>query len=287
MAQKKELLLGAHMSIAGGFDKSIERALATGSSTMQIFTKSNQMWAAKPINPNDALLFKETLKESGLTKIVAHAAYLINLGAQDENIQEKSRNGLILEINRCDELGIPYLVIHPGAHTGGGEEKALKLIAHNIDKVFDEAAPKTMILLESTAGQGTNVGYTFEQLRTIYDHSTHKERLGFCLDTCHIFAAGYDISTTDGYHKTIKHFDEIIGLEKLKAIHLNDSKASCNARIDRHAKIGQGHIPLEIFKLILTDNRIENIPKILETPVENPIEEYREEINMLKKLIST
>lgn len=152
MAQNKQLLLGAHMSIAGGFDKSIERALATGSSTMQIFTKSNQMWAAKPINPNDALLFKETLKESGLTKIVAHAAYLINLGAQDENIQEKSRNGLILEINRCDELGIPYLVIHPGAHTGGGEEKALKLIAHNIDQVFEEASPKTMILLESTAG---------------------------------------------------------------------------------------------------------------------------------------
>jgi len=274
-------LVGSHVSIAGGLHKAAERAVELGATSMQLFTKSNRSWFEKPISPDDEKRFKATVKEAGLKKIVAHSSYLINIASANPKTERQSTNSLKHELRRCEQLGIPFLVLHPGSHVGAGEETGLKKICKNLDQVLTTANGKTKLLLETMAGQGTNVGYTFEQLKAIIAGSKHKKLLGVCLDTCHIFAAGYDIGTQEAYEKTMKQFARTIGLRKLKAIHINDSKAELGSRVDRHENLGKGVIPRTAFKLIMQDKRLASIPKLLETP--NP-ELYKKEIAMLKRM---
>lgn len=274
--QSKSLLLGAHISIAGGFDKSIERALSIGCTCMQIFTKSNQQWRAKPISQEDALLFIKTRQEApSIKSIASHASYLINLGSENTDIQKKSMDSLLIELERCQTLHIPFLIIHPGAAGSAPLDSCLALIAQNVNTVFDTFDGDTMLLLENTAGQGSIVGYTFEQLHTIRSRINKINKIGYCFDTCHAFVAGYDFRTPSTYHTMWEKFDTILGLENLKFIHVNDSKKGLGSRIDRHEDIGKGQIGLEGFKLLFNDKRLINVPKVLETPKETLADDKR------------
>ncbi|MEX0940332.1 MAG: deoxyribonuclease IV [Candidatus Babeliales bacterium] len=289
MKQKKQsLLLGAHMSIAGGLQKAIERGESIGCTCIQIFTKSNKQWAAKKLTEEDINNFKNAAKNSTIIKsIVAHAGYLINIGSPNELVNKKSVESLMAELLRCEMLNIPYLILHPGAHLYSSESDCINLIAKNLNLILSENPGNTTILLENTAGQGSNIGYTFEQLKKIYEKVIDKKRVNFCLDTCHAFAAGYDFSTPKEYQQMWIHFDETLGLENLKAIHINDSKFGLGLQKDRHANIGEGKIDLEAFRLLFNDERFFDVPKILETPKEEGLKEDIKNMNTIKNLLSS
>ncbi|MFC1894421.1 deoxyribonuclease IV [Candidatus Dependentiae bacterium] len=283
--KKEVILLGAHVSIAGGLHKAIERGEKIGATAIQIFTKSSRSWFAKKLTEKETELFKIKFKKSKQIKIViAHSSYLINLAAKDKEIEKKSIKSLILELERCHLLKIPYLVLHPGSHVGQGEEEGIKKIAKNLDAVLTNFKEKTSIILETTAGQGTTLGYKFEQLKKILSLCKKKNKIGICIDTCHILAAGYNIKSKKTYNQVMDKFEKILGKTILKVIHLNDSKTDLNSRVDRHANIGKGKIPLSIFKLIMNDKRFQQIPKILETPIQNE-NDFISEIELLKKMI--
>lgn len=282
---KKDILLGAHVSIAGGMYKAFDRGEKIGCTAIQIFTKSGRSWFAKKLTTDEIEKFKERNKESTIKSVIAHSAYLINIGSKNSDTEKKSLKSLIQELERCKELGIPYLVLHPGSHLGAGEEECIKKISKNLDLALKSVKGKVMILLENVAGQGTNVGYTFEQLKEIRDLCKEKKRIGICLDTCHVFAAGYPINTEKGYKETIKKFEKTLGIRSLKAIHLNDSKDGLGEKKDRHANIGKGKIPLSTFRLIMNDPKLKNIPKILETPIKKDESEYIPEIKLLRKMV--
>lgn len=280
------LLLGAHISIAGGLDKAVERAQAIGCTCMQIFVKNNKQWKAKELEKEQIDLFKTKLKKASAIKVVvAHANYLINIGSPNEAIREKSTDSLSFELNRCQLLNIPYLVLHPGASLTGTIEESLEHIARGLNYVLKENPGNTMILLENTAGQGSAVGTNLEQLSTIYNKIIDKERVGFCFDTCHAFAAGYDFTKEKNYEDFWKKFDNILGIEKLKAIHINDSKKECGSKKDRHEHIGKGKIGLEAFRLLFNDKRFFGIPKIIETPKDD-LKEDIENMHILRKMLS-
>ncbi len=258
---------GAHMSISGGHALAIDRALACDMSALQIFTKNQRQWKASPIDPEAAELFRERYKESGLKQVVAHDSYLINVGSPDPELWEKSRAALQDELVRCDQLGVPYLVAHPGAHMNEGVDAGVARIAEAINRVHLELPDgEAMVLLETTAGAGTVIGRTFEELAMIIDQVDDKDRMGVCFDTCHVFAAGYEIRNEADYKKTMQSFDEVIGLERLKAFHLNDSQNALGTRKDRHADIGDGEIGLDAFGFIVNDKRFADVPGLLETP---------------------
>jgi deoxyribonuclease IV len=260
-------LLGAHTSIQGGVAESIPLAEKLKFTAMQIFTKNNNRWFAKPLNESEITLFKSRLKNSNIKFVVAHDCYLINLCAKDKEILTKSRTAFIDELERCEVLGIPYLNFHPGSHGGAGEDVGIKLIAESLNIANSKTKGyKVSSMLEATAGQGTAIGYKFEQLRKIIDLVDDKKRMTVCIDTAHIFAAGYDIKDEKNYKKVIKEFDNIIGLERLKCFHINDSKKELGSRVDRHEHIDKGFIGKEGFKNIMNDKRLEKVPKILETP---------------------
>lgn len=273
--QKRRLLLGAHMSIAGRFENAIEQGTSIGCTTIQIFTKSNRQWQAKPIAQEEAETFKAAVKASDISPVVAHATYLINIGSPDSEIERKSIKAVIDELERCDMLGIPYLVLHPGSHVDTGEAACLERIARNLDTILENAPGDTKILLETMAGQGSTVCYIFEQIGTIRSLSHHKHRVGVCFDTCHAFAAGYDFRTPDGYKAMWEAFDKSVGLEHLYVMHINDSMKEFDSRVDRHADIGKGKIGLEAFELLFNDPRFFDIPKILETPKEDLKDDVR------------
>lgn len=273
--EKKKLLLGAHISTTGGFDKAIHRGESIGCTTIQIFTKNNRQWFAKPIISSEMEVFKNAQKNSIIKTVVAHAAYLINIGASDEVIKNKSLQALKQELERCEQLAIPFLILHPGSSGSMDEYECLDQIALNLDQVISQVPGTSMILLETMAGQGTNLCYTFEQIAHIINRSQFRNRLGVCLDTCHVFAAGYDLRTEETYNRLWEKFDSIIGLEKLKIIHINDSKKELGSRVDRHEHIAQGQLGAEPFKLLFNDPRFFDIPKILETPKEDLIEDLR------------
>jgi deoxyribonuclease-4 len=264
--KKQPLLLGAHISTSGGFEKAIERGESIGCTTIQIFTKSNRQWSAKPIKPEEALAFKKAQSQSIIQVVVAHCAYLINIGASSESIKNKSLTALKDELARCESLGIPYLVLHPGSNGGMSEFDCLQEIATGLDHVLQLVPGKTMILIETMAGQGNNLCYKFEHISQIIQLSQFKSRLGVCFDTCHVFAAGYDFRTEATYAQLWEEFDRVIGLEKLKVIHLNDSKKDLGSRVDRHEHVTKGQLGSEPFRLLLNDERFFAIPKILETP---------------------
>lgn len=277
------MLLGAHISVAGGYSKAIERGESIGCTAIQIFTKSNKSWFAKPITEEEAIEFQKAAHASSIKKILVHSGYLINLASSSLSTRKLSFKSLKEELIRCEALNIPGLVLHPGSHTGGGMEEGTLHIIDALNELFKEHKGNTAILLETMAGQGTSVGHTFENLRTIYDNCKYKERLGICIDTCHIFAAGYDLSSIAGYKKVFKEFSHYFGYRELKAIHLNDSKEDIGSKKDRHANIGKGKIPLEVFKHLLQDPHLTHIPKVLETPVKNFLE-YEKELDLLKSL---
>jgi deoxyribonuclease IV len=266
--RKKTLLLGAHISVSGGYHKAIERALSIGCTTLQIFTKSNRQWAAKPISKEEAITFKENFKESGLHSAIAHASYLINLASHNNAVREQSIKALKQELERCALLDIPYLVLHPGSNSQQSRQDSLACIAESINTILQELPPtnKVMILLETMAGQGNVLCSSFEEIAIIIALITQKSRIGVCVDTCHIFAAGYDLRTKQAYHHTWQQFDTIIGLSYLKVIHCNDSKTAYASRVDRHEDIGKGSLTDECFTLLFNDERFYDIPKILETP---------------------
>ncbi len=259
--------LGAHMSIAGGVDKSIERGRSIGCETIQIFTKSNQQWRAKPLAPEEVAGFLSAWTASGIDPVFAHAAYLINLATPDDEAREKSLEGFIVEVERCAALKLPFIVLHPGAHGGDGVEAGLIRVARALDECFERVADRqVMVLLEISAGQGSSVGYRFEHLALIMERSLYPERLGICFDTCHAFAAGYDLRTPEGFEQTLESMDRLFGLGRLRAIHLNDSKGDLGSHLDRHVHIGLGKLGLESFRLLLNDPRLRHLPMVLETP---------------------
>jgi deoxyribonuclease-4 len=279
-------LLGAHTSMAGGVSKAVERAEQLGFTAFQMFTKNNNRWHAKPLEEKEIIRFKKLLSESNIGFVVSHDSYLINLCAKDENNLIKSRNAFVDELLRCEQLGIKYLNFHPGAHGGQGEDYGLKMIAESINLAHEKTKGiNVSSMLEMTAGQGTNLGYTFEQMAKIIELVDDKNRMSVCIDTAHIFAAGYDIRSESAYEKTITDFDDIIGLDRLHCFHMNDSKKELGSRVDRHEHIGKGFIGLEGFSNIMNDERIVHVPKILETPKGKEQTEDVENLNILRSLI--
>ena len=279
-------MFGAHMSIAGGLEKALERGKKINCRTIQIFTKSSNQWKAKEITDEDLRRFQSFYAQFHISPVVAHDSYLINLASPDPVLHRKSIESFFNEMERCEKLKIPYLVFHPGAHVGSGEKAGLKKIAQSINILLKRGKGfKVTLLLETTAGQGTNLGYKFEHLAKIIKMVRQKKSIGVCVDTCHIFAAGYDITTKKGYKKTFETFNKLVGLDKLKVFHINDSKKELGSRVDRHEHIGKGFLGLKPFKFLVNDRRFANIPKILETPKGPDLKEDVKNFKVLKRLI--
>ncbi len=274
------------MSIAGGVFNAFLHGKSVGCNTIQIFVKSNNQWRAKPLSDEEVEKYHQLQKETGIHPVVAHDSYLINAASQDKALFAKSREALKIEVERCQTLKIPYLVMHPGSHVGAGEKVGLATIARALNEIFDELGDQgTKIALETTAGQGSNLGYRFEQLADIMGQVKASGRLAVCMDTCHVFAAGYDIRTADGYKNVIAEFDRIVGLQHLAAIHFNDSKKGLGSRVDRHEHIGKGEVGQEAFGFFLNDARLGKVPKILETPKGPDYAEDKVNLKVLRSLI--
>jgi deoxyribonuclease IV len=262
--------LGAHMSISGGVEKAVVRGQEVGCEAIQIFTKNSNQWKAKPLTSTEVKAFRGACQAAGIGPVIAHSAYLINLAAPDEAPYEKSIQACLDELRRCEVLDIRSLVIHPGAHLGTGEEQGLKRIAAAINRIHREM-PKLQaaLTLEVTAGQGTVLASKFEHFAAILEQVDEPERLGFCLDTCHLLAAGYDFRTRQGYDQMMEAWDALVGIERIRAVHLNDSKKDLGSRVDRHEHIGEGYIGTQGFAWLLNDPRLTHLPMVLETPKED------------------
>ena len=270
------------MSIGGGVHTAIERGCSIKCTAIQMFVKNNMQWFARPLTREEIRAFLNHTQRGELLSIFAHANYLINLAATNPQFLENSIRSLSEELTRADQLQLPFLVLHPGAHLGAGEEAGLEKIVDSINRVFRKIPKvKTKIALETTAGQGSCLGHRFEQIAYIIENVSEPERLCVCLDTAHVFAAGYDIGSESGVKKTFREFDRVVGRERLAAIHLNDSKTVRGSRVDRHQHIGKGQIGLEAFRFIMTEPRFRKIPKVLETPKGK---ELREDVMNLRRL---
>jgi deoxyribonuclease-4 len=280
--------LGAHMSTSGGLEQAILRGKSIGCETIQLFVANPNRWQTKPFKQVDVARFQAIYAENQVRPVIAHDIYLINLGSPDAEMWAKSLAAFEDEVRRCAQLGIPYLVMHPGAHMGAGEKAGLKRIAEALDLVRERVGPvEVMVLLETTAGQGTVLGHHFEQLAEMMALVKEASWLGVCLDTCHVFAAGYDLRTPEGYAQTWDEFERVIGLKRLAFIHLNDSKGCLGCHLDRHEHIGKGQIGLEAFRLLLNDLRLRHLPMCLETPKGPEMQEDIENLAVLRSLIKT
>jgi deoxyribonuclease IV len=279
-----EPLVGSHVSIAGGVHTAFARAESIGCTAFQIFTKSNRTWFEKKLSDENIEHFKQAAATSAIKSVVVHTGYLINLGSGNISTAELSARALLDEIRRCELLGLADLVLHPGSHVGIGEENSIKQIAHHLDGVLEHSEGRVTIALELMAGQGTSVASSFEQLHKIRSLCCHKKLIAYCLDTCHACAAGYDVTAEDGYKGMIKSFDDVLGLEHLRVIHMNDSKGKVGSRVDRHAALGAGVIPLDVFACIMNERRLNHVPKILETPSDAAMKLWACEIKLLKKM---
>lgn len=254
------------MSAAGGVTRAVERAVLHGCETLQIFTKNASQWRAKPLDTGDIQPFRDAVGRSGLRPVVSHASYLINLATTDPALRAQSVSALLDELDRADALGLAGVVLHPGTCTSGTEDDALTLVADAIREAFAaRPALQTQLLLEHTAGQGRTIGYRFEHLATVIERLGADPRVGVCLDTCHLFAAGYDISGEAGFTETFDTFDRLIGFDRLRVVHANDSKKPCGSRVDRHEHIGEGCIGESAFARIAADPRFDGLPMMLET----------------------
>jgi deoxyribonuclease-4 len=260
-------ILGAHMSIAGGYDKAVEAAHRAGCDCVQLFLKNNNQWRARPINPAEVERFRTALAELGITHPLAHDSYLINLASPDKELWKKSIDAFVIELQRANLLGIPYVVTHPGSYTTSSESAGLRRVAKALDEVHRQTRDSSaQCLLETTAGQGTNLGWRFEHLAEIIGQVRDPERLGVCLDTCHVFAAGYPLDTLQNYRATIRKLNATVGTGLVKAFHLNDSLKELGSRVDRHSGIGRGKMGLEPFRNLLNDRRFRKVPMYMETP---------------------
>ena len=258
--------IGAHMSVAGGVSRAVDRAVVHGCEALQIFSKNASQWKGKPLDPAEVLAFRRRIDETGIAPVVSHASYLINLATTFPLLREQSIAAFVDELDRAHTLGLLGVVIHPGTCTAGSEEDALRLIAEAIRTAF-KARPRrrTMVLLEHTAGQGRTVGHRFEHLATILEHLNGSPRVGICLDTCHLVASGYDIVSEKGYRQTFAALDRLVGLDRVRVFHGNDSKKPCGSRVDRHEHIGEGCLGLEPFRRLVNDRRFKDLPILIET----------------------
>jgi deoxyribonuclease-4 len=278
-------VLGAHVSIAGGLHNAPHNGKAGTCEVVQIFTRARNPWGTRRILPREVEKFRQAQEETKVRVVCAHDSYLINLASPDKALFRKSWVALLEETRRCDLLGIPLLVAHPGSHVGSGEARGLARIAEAVNRVLDRSADgKVTICLETTAGQGTSLGHRFEHLAHILDRVENGDRMDVCLDTCHIFAAGYPIETRKGYRETMKAFDDLLGLARIRVIHMNDSKRGSGSRVDRHEHIGRGRIGKDPFGFFLNDRRLSRVPKILETPKASPLDD-RLNLKRLRSLV--
>ena len=279
-------LLGAHMSTSGGLSTAFDRGLAVGVNTMQIFTKNQNRWQQKPTPPEEIARWAEKQAATGIAPVVSHAAYLLNLGTPNDELWEKSIDALVDELTRAEELGLLGVVFHPGAHMGTGEEAGIARIVEGINRAHARTPGyKTLTLVEGTAGQGTALGWRFEHLQAMLAGADVPERLAFCLDTCHLFAAGYDLRTAEAYAQTMGEFDRLCGIDRLRCFHFNDAKKPLGSRVDRHDHIGTGQLGLDAFRFILNDPRLAGVPKILETEKSEDMHEDVENLAVLRGLI--
>lgn len=277
---------GAHMSTSGGLHKAFGHGERAGCDTIQIFSKNQQQWRGKPLLDEDVARFKAEQQRCGMAPLIVHDSYLINLASPKDELWEKSIAAFADELERCQALGIPYLVTHPGAHTGAGEAAGLEREAEALNRLLGAGVGgDTIILLETTAGQGTCLGQRFEHLAYLIERASQPERIGICVDTCHMLAAGYDIRTPEACAATFAEFDRVIGVERIKAFHLNDSQKDLGSRVDRHAHIGKGCVGLEGFRAIVNDPRFAALPMILETPKGDDLAEDIENLAALRGLI--
>jgi len=277
--------LGAHESVSKGLHFAFDRIARVGGESLQIFTRNQRQWQSKTLLDREVEQFQSARNNHGDMIIASHASYLINMASGKEDLQAKSIDSFIGELQRCNDLSIPYVVIHPGSHGGDGIETGLTRFVNALDEAIDRAGSQAMVLLETTAGQGTSLGSRFEELAFIRNHSRRPEKIGVCLDTCHIFASGYDLRSIKTYQQAIEDFDRLIGLEHLRFFHLNDSKKDLGSRVDRHEHIGEGCIGLEGFRNLLNDSRFVDHPMTLETPKGDDLQEDIENLATLRKLI--
>ncbi|HEX3724599.1 MAG TPA: deoxyribonuclease IV [Pirellulales bacterium] len=272
-------ILGAHQSIAGGYYRAVELAARNVCECVQIFTKNNNQWRAKELTDEDAQQFKAALERLGIRHPLAHDSYLINLASADDALWTKSIEALVVELRRADRLGIEYVVTHPGAFTSGTEETGIRRIIAALDAIHEQTPGiGSRVLLENTAGQGSTLGWRLEQIQAMLEGVADHSLLGVCIDTCHLFAAGYPLATREDYEATMDRLDSTVGLARIKAIHLNDSKRPLGSRVDRHEHIGRGALGLEPFRQLLNDQRFRDTPMYLETPKE---QENGEEMDMV------
>lgn len=277
-------LLGAHESVAGGLHLAFERIAQVGGESLQIFTRNQRQWKPAPLKQEEIDLFKEASEKTDKMIVASHGSYLVNLATGKEELLEKSVANLALELKRCEQLGIPYVVLHPGSHGGDGVERGLERFVKGLDMAFERSGTHVQLLAETTAGQGTSLGASFEELAYILENSKYPELLGVCVDTCHIFAAGYGLSTQEDYEQTMATLGATVGFGKVKFFHLNDSKKKMGSRVDRHEHIGKGEIGLEGFRHLMNDDRFAHLPMTLETPKSESLSEDRENLSTLRSL---
>lgn len=274
-------LFGSHLSIAGGYYKAAEAAGALGMDTVQIFTKNNNQWAGKPLSDDDVRRFRAAVEAHGLRIPCAHDSYLINLASPDNALWNRSLEAFTVELERAEALGLAGVVMHPGSHLDGTVEDGLERVARGINESLRRTrGAAVQVWIETTAGQGTNLGHRFEHLQWLLEHSQPQERLGVCVDTCHLFAAGYPLETADEYAATLAEFDRLIGVDRIRAFHLNDSKKPLGSRVDRHEHIGEGALGLEPFRRLLNDPRFAGHPMYLETKKEQRDGEEMDAVNL-------
>ncbi len=277
-------LLGAHESVAGGLHLAFERILKVGGESLQIFSRNQRQWTPPPLRDEEVDLFKAAREKAGDMIVASHGSYLVNLAANKKEVLEKSVVNFSLELERCGRLGIPYVVLHPGSHGGDGVEAGLERFVRGLDRAIDRGGQQVMVLAETTAGQGTSLGAGFEELAYILGNTRYPELVGVCVDTCHIFAAGYELRTAEGYAATMASLEEQIGLGKVKLFHVNDSKKPLGSRVDRHEHIGKGEIGLDGFRHLMRDARFAHLPMTLETPKGESLAEDVKNLAVLRSL---
>jgi deoxyribonuclease-4 len=283
-AEDRDLRFGAHVSVSGGVYKAPQNGKDATCDVVQIFTKNQVQWRVPDLTDEEITKFKAEQERTGVEVVCVHASYLINLGGFARKKLYLSRSNFVVEMQRAEALGIPYLIVHPGSHVGEGEEAGLERISESLNYVLDKCPDfKLKVLLESTAGQGDNLGYTFEQLATMRNRVEAEERVGICVDTCHGFAAGYELRTKEGYDRTMAELDETVGIEQVGVFHVNDSKKELGSRVDRHDHIGEGEIGVTAFEYLVNDSRFQSVPMVIETP--GGPEKHAENLKTLRGLV--
>ncbi len=278
--------LGAHESVSGGLHLAFERIQRVGGESLQIFSRNQRQWNPAQLTQKEIDDFKREWRNSGEMEVASHGSYLVNLATAKEELLQKSIQALVMELERCQLLGIRKVVLHPGSHGGAGVEAGVARFVAGLDQVLGQARSDVVVLIETTAGQGTGLGSKFEELASVLQQTRYPDRLGVCIDTCHIFAAGYDIRTFEGYKGTMADFDEIVGLDKIKFFHLNDSKKKLGSKVDRHTHIGDGFIGIDGFRHLINDPRFRHCSMTLETPKDKDLEDDRRNLEVLKVLIA-